>query len=60
MKNCFGSQTVSMSRLKALQAILMRGIESYLVDAIEETVWENLFISALASNFIFDQNIIKL
>jgi 2-dehydropantoate 2-reductase len=34
------------------------GIESYLVDAIEETVWKNHFISALASATSYlDQNI---
>jgi 2-dehydropantoate 2-reductase len=47
----FGSQTASLSKLKALQAIFEKAaIESYLVDSIEETVWEKyIFISALAS-----------
>ncbi|MFT5253678.1 MAG: 2-dehydropantoate 2-reductase [Flavobacteriales bacterium] len=47
----FGSRTASIYKLKALQAIFKKAsIESYLVDAIEETVWEKfIFISALAS-----------
>lgn len=56
----FGSQTAPMSSLKALQGILSKAeIESYLVDTIEETVWEKfIFISALASvTSYLDQNI---
>lgn len=47
----FGSRTASISKLKALQAIFKKAaIDSCLVDAIEETVWEKfVFISALAS-----------
>jgi 2-dehydropantoate 2-reductase len=47
----FGSRTASIYKLNALQAIFKKAaIESYLVDAIEETVWEKfIFISALAS-----------
>ena len=47
----FGSQTAPISKLKALQSIFEKAsIESYLVDTIEETVWEKfIFISALAS-----------
>ncbi len=47
----FGSKTASISKLKELQSIFQKAkIESYLVDAIEETVWEKfIFISALAS-----------
>jgi 2-dehydropantoate 2-reductase len=47
----FGSQTVSISRLTELQSIFENAnIESYLVENIEETVWEKfIFISALAS-----------
>lgn len=47
----FGSQTASISKLKALQSIFVKAsIESYLVDNIEETVWEKfIFISALAT-----------
>ncbi|WP_369753845.1 ketopantoate reductase family protein [Flavobacterium sp. WC2409] len=47
----FGSRTASISKLKALQSIFKKAtIESYLVDNIEETVWEKfIFISALAS-----------
>ena len=47
----FGSQTAQISKLKALQTIFERAsIENYLVDEIEETVWEKfIFISALAS-----------
>ena len=47
----FGSSSASISKLKALQSIFKNAaIESYLVDAIEETVWEKfIFISALAS-----------
>lgn len=47
----FGSSIAAISKLKALQSIFKNAaIESYLVDAIEETVWEKfIFISALAS-----------
>lgn len=47
----FGSRTASIYKLNALQTIFKNaGIESYLVDSIEETVWEKfIFISALAS-----------
>jgi 2-dehydropantoate 2-reductase len=47
----FGSRTASIYKLKALQSIFKEAaVESYLVDAIEETVWEKfIFISALAS-----------
>jgi 2-dehydropantoate 2-reductase len=47
----FGSQTAPLSRLNALQSIFEKAaIESYLVDAIEETIWEKfIFISSLAS-----------
>lgn len=47
----FGSKTVSIAKLEALQNILQKAkIESYLVKNIEETVWEKfIFISALAS-----------
>jgi 2-dehydropantoate 2-reductase len=50
-KLLFGSQTVSISRLNELQSIFENAnIESYLVENIEETVWEKfIFISALAS-----------
>jgi 2-dehydropantoate 2-reductase len=47
----FGSKTTSRSKLEELQNILQKAkIESYLVENIEETVWEKfIFISALAS-----------
>jgi 2-dehydropantoate 2-reductase len=47
----FGSKTTSNAKLEALQNILQKAkIESYLVENIEETVWEKfIFISALAS-----------
>jgi 2-dehydropantoate 2-reductase len=47
----FGSGTVTISKMNALQAIFEKAdIESFLVVAIEETVWEKfIFISALAS-----------
>ena len=47
----FGSNTVSDSKLNELQSIFEKAkIESYLVENIEETVWEKfIFISALAS-----------
>ncbi|MBE0393216.1 ketopantoate reductase family protein [Flavobacterium sp. PL002] len=47
----FGSHSVSISKLKALQTIFENaGIQSTLVDQIEETVWEKfIFISSLAS-----------
>jgi 2-dehydropantoate 2-reductase len=47
----FGSKTASRSKLEELQNILQKAkIESYLVENIEETVWEKfIFISALAS-----------
>jgi len=47
----FGSKTASVSKLNELQSIFEKAkIESYLVENIEETVWEKfIFISALAS-----------
>ena len=47
----FGSKTASISKLNELQSIFEKAkIESYLVENIEETVWEKfIFISALAS-----------
>ncbi|MFV8328096.1 ketopantoate reductase family protein [Flavobacterium sp. ZS1P14] len=47
----FGSGTAPVSQLNTLEAILKNaGIESYLAESIEETVWEKfIFISALAS-----------
>ncbi|WP_316633736.1 2-dehydropantoate 2-reductase [uncultured Flavobacterium sp.] len=47
----FGSETASVYKMKALQTIFKNaGIESYLVDNIEDTVWEKfVFISSLAS-----------
>ncbi|TDD73931.1 ketopantoate reductase family protein [Flavobacterium caseinilyticum] len=47
----FGSRTAPIATLNKLQAIFEKAsIESYLVDDIEETVWEKfIFISALAS-----------
>lgn len=47
----FGSKTASFSKMEELQNILQKAkIESYLVENIEETVWEKfIFISALAS-----------
>ena len=47
----FGSSSASIYKLKALQSIFKKAtIESYLVDNIEEMVWEKfIFISALAS-----------
>ena len=47
----FGSRTASITALNKLQSIFEKAsIESYLVDTIEETVWEKfIFISALAS-----------
>lgn len=47
----FGSKNASVSKLNELQSILIKAnIESYLVQNIEETVWEKfIFISALAS-----------
>jgi 2-dehydropantoate 2-reductase len=47
----FGSRTASIYKLNALQSILKKAnIDSQLVEAIEETVWEKfIFISALAS-----------
>ena len=56
----FGSSSAPMNRLKELQSIFSKaGIESYLVDAIEDKVWEKfIFISALASATSYlDQNI---
>ncbi len=56
----FGSKTAPIAKLNALQSILENaGIESYLVDAIEETVWEKfIFISSLASaSSYLNQNI---
>jgi 2-dehydropantoate 2-reductase len=47
----FGSKTTSIAKLEELQSILQKAkIESFLVENIEETVWEKfIFISALAS-----------
>lgn len=47
----FGSEIASMNKMKALQSIFKNAsIESYLVDDIEDTVWEKfVFISVLAS-----------
>lgn len=47
----FGSKTIPISKLEELQSIFKNAkIESYLVENIEETVWEKfIFISALAS-----------
>jgi 2-dehydropantoate 2-reductase len=47
----FGSKNAPVSKLKELQSIFEKAsIESYLVENIEETVWEKfIFISALAS-----------
>jgi 2-dehydropantoate 2-reductase len=47
----FGSATAPIASLNKLQTIFKKAsIESYLVDDIEETVWEKfIFISALAS-----------
>lgn len=47
----FGSATAPIASLNKLQSIFEKAsIESYLVDDIEETVWEKfIFISALAS-----------
>ena len=47
----FGSKTIPISKLEELQLIFKNAkIESYLVENIEETVWEKfIFISALAS-----------
>lgn len=59
----FGSATASISKMNALQTIFKKAsIESYLVDAIEETVWEKfIFISALASATSYlNQNIGEL
>ena len=56
----FGSRTASISKLNALQEIFKKAaIESYLLDTIEETVWEKfIFISALASTTSYlNQNI---
>ncbi|SHG22348.1 ketopantoate reductase [Flavobacterium micromati] len=56
----FGSPTAPISILNKLQSIFANaGIESYLVENIEETVWEKfVFISALASATCYlDQNI---
>jgi 2-dehydropantoate 2-reductase len=56
----FGSKDASVSKMNELQSIFKKAsIESYLVDAIEETVWEKfIFISALASaSSYLNQNI---
>ncbi|MDR7372830.1 2-dehydropantoate 2-reductase [Flavobacterium aquidurense] len=47
----FGTKTTSVDKLQDLQNILQKAkIESYIVENIEETVWEKfIFISALAS-----------
>lgn len=59
----FGSTTASISKMNALQTIFKNAsIESYLVDTIEETVWEKfIYISALASATSYlNQNIGEL
>jgi 2-dehydropantoate 2-reductase len=59
----FGSATASIYKMNALQTIFKNAsIESHLVDAIEETVWEKfIFISALASATSYlNQNIGEL
>ena len=56
----FGLKTASVSKLNELQHIFKNAkIESYLVENIEETVWEKfIFISALASTTSYlNQNI---
>ncbi|MFH7000313.1 ketopantoate reductase family protein [Flavobacterium sp. FlaQc-57] len=56
----FGSKTAPVSKLNKLQSIFKKAkIESYLVEDIEETVWEKfIFISALASTTSYlNQNI---
>jgi 2-dehydropantoate 2-reductase len=56
----FGSAAAPIASLNKLQSIFEKAsIESYLVDNIEETVWEKfIFISALASTTSFlNQNI---
>jgi 2-dehydropantoate 2-reductase len=56
----FGSRTASIYKLNALQSIFQKAsVDSKLVEAIEETVWEKfIFISALASATSYlDQNI---
>jgi 2-dehydropantoate 2-reductase len=56
----FGSRTASIYKLKALQSIFQKAtIDSKLLEAIEETVWEKfIFISALASATAYlNQNI---
>lgn len=56
----FGSTTAAIASLNKLQSIFEKAsIESYLVDNIEETVWEKfIFISALASATTYlNQNI---
>lgn len=56
----FGSKTAPVSKLNKLQGIFEKAkIESYLVENIEETVWEKfIFISALASTTSYlNQNI---
>ncbi|WP_366183297.1 2-dehydropantoate 2-reductase [Flavobacterium ovatum] len=56
----FGSSTAPMGKLKKLQVLFQQAkIQSYLVDTIEETVWEKfIFISALASaTSYFNQSI---
>lgn len=47
----FGSKSASVSKLNELQSIFQNAkIESYMVENIEETVWEKfIFISALAT-----------
>ena len=59
----FGSRTASITALNKLQSIFQKAsIESYLVDNIEETVWEKfIFISALASvTSYLNQNIAEI
>lgn len=59
----FGSKTASFSKLEELNLILQKAkIESYLVEKIEETVWEKfIFISALASATSYlNQNIVQI
>ena len=56
----FGSKSTADSQVTALQSIFERAkIESYLVENIEETVWEKfIFISALAlATSYLNQNI---
>jgi len=59
----FGSETASIYKMQALQSIFEKAtIESYLVETIEETVWEKfIYISTLASATSYlNQNIGEL